>query len=213
MRREHKSEQSYIDWLKSFGCILYFPFSESGDLTDRISGNNLILTGYGSLGWNNSINMMSFNLPQYGRQLATFDTGWSNSTFQNNSTTVLATGKRISTSGYWNTITVGNNVPFVSPFNCQSGQSITSNFAAHNDNINKFGSAIDDTKRVTYYNGSLLANLSPYSPQQPWNWGGFQLRIGAYDGNASNKQFYLKDYMIFNTELDLQTIRKIQGYE
>ena len=42
MRREHELEQSYIDWLKSLGCVVYLPLSE-GDLQDKISGNTLVV--------------------------------------------------------------------------------------------------------------------------------------------------------------------------
>lgn len=38
MKREYKSELSYIDWLKSLGCIAYLPLSNN-DFTEYISGN------------------------------------------------------------------------------------------------------------------------------------------------------------------------------
>lgn len=37
MKREHKSEQSYIDWLKSLGCVFYAPLDQDNGLIDLIS--------------------------------------------------------------------------------------------------------------------------------------------------------------------------------
>lgn len=43
MKREHNIEQSYIDWLKSIGCVNYFPFLT--DNTDVISLTTATLNG------------------------------------------------------------------------------------------------------------------------------------------------------------------------
>ena len=39
-KREHTTAQSYIDWLKSLGCVFYAPLIQ-GDTRDYISGQDI----------------------------------------------------------------------------------------------------------------------------------------------------------------------------
>lgn len=56
MRREAK-QQSYIDWLKSLGCVFYAPLTQN-DLTDHIGGTTgvPVNASSGNLVWNSSQN-------------------------------------------------------------------------------------------------------------------------------------------------------------
>lgn len=62
MRREHITEQSYIDWLKSLGCVFYAPLRQN-DYMDYISGTTGTITGDGSLVWNSTAQMYRFTSP------------------------------------------------------------------------------------------------------------------------------------------------------
>lgn len=62
-RRNYKVEQSYIDWLKSLGCVLYLPLTQ-GDLQDKISGAYLIANQGASITWDNSKGAYHFSVTQ-----------------------------------------------------------------------------------------------------------------------------------------------------
>lgn len=61
-RRNYKVEQSYIEWLKSLGCVLYLPLTE-GDLQDKISGVSLIANQNASITWDSAEGAYKFDLP------------------------------------------------------------------------------------------------------------------------------------------------------
>lgn len=58
MRREHYESQSYIDWLKSMGCVFYAPLLQ-GDTRDYISGKPLEQSN-GTFGWDSNIGAYKF---------------------------------------------------------------------------------------------------------------------------------------------------------
>lgn len=59
MRREHKSEQSYIDWLKSLGCVFYAPLTEN-EVNDVIGGGVFSLTAGENMTWDSNKQMWLF---------------------------------------------------------------------------------------------------------------------------------------------------------
>jgi len=211
-KREHIESDQYLAWLKSLGCILWLPFASAGDFKDRISGNSLTLTGLGEYSFDTGLDMMRIKLPKQSNQnFATFSTGWTSSTFPNNSHTTLATAKRITTANgtYWIAFKVGNNVPAINPF-IYNG---TSNFSSFDDNINKYAYSLSSSGRGSYFNGTLNGTFAAHSPYLPSNWGGYNIKISPYDTYGQYVEFYIRDYMIFNKVLSLSEIRQIQGYE
>lgn len=50
MRREHKITESYVDWLKSLGCVFYSPLTEF-ETRDLISGQPMQQGNNGSVTW------------------------------------------------------------------------------------------------------------------------------------------------------------------
>ena len=50
MRREHNTEQSYIDWLTSLGCVFYAPLTEF-ETRDLISGSQMQQGNNGTVTW------------------------------------------------------------------------------------------------------------------------------------------------------------------
>ena len=60
-------------------------------------------------------------------------------------------------------------------------------------------------------------NLAPYNNYLPSNWvlDGTGVIVGATSRSSSftGIQLYISELYLFNTALDLTTIRKIQGYE
>lgn len=211
-RREHITSQSYIDWLRSMGCILWLPFASANDFKDRISGNSLTLTGLGEYAFYTDLDMMRIKLPKQSSQnFATFSTGWTSSTFPNNSHTILATAKRITTTNgtYWIAFKIGNNVPAINPFIING----SSNFSSFDDNINKYAYSLSSSGRNSYINGSLNRSFAAHTPYLPANLGGYNIKISPYETYGQYVEFYIRDYMIFDRVLTLTEIRKIQGYE
>ena len=52
-RREHITSQSYIDWLKSLGCVFYAPLTEF-ETRDLISGSQMQQGSNGSVTWDSN---------------------------------------------------------------------------------------------------------------------------------------------------------------
>lgn len=52
-----------------------------------------------------------------------------------------------------------------------------------------------------------------YLPHLPQGWGGYNWYVGGYNSSNNGREVYIKENMVFNKVLDLQTIRKIQGYD
>ena len=48
--REHNTEQSYVDWLKSLGCVFYAPLTEN-ESHDLISGSQMQQGNNGTVTW------------------------------------------------------------------------------------------------------------------------------------------------------------------
>lgn len=210
MRREHFIKQSYIDWLKSIGCVLYLPLSEN-DFEDKISGNSLVYTGSGlQASWDSQNNMYIFTGPTYHSISYTLNTGWSASTFPTNSVTVMTTFKKVSTSGNGSFMCVGDYIP-IGNATMQSGG--TSDVSRWNGNLTKCAYSLSPSGRWFYLDGSLENTWGAYSPFLPNNWGGYSWFVGSYIGYNSGCSVLIKDVMMFNNVLDLATIRKIQGYE
>lgn len=61
MRREHYKSQSYIDWLKSLGCVFYAPLIQ-GDTKDYISGQPMTIID-GTVSWDNGESAYKFYGP------------------------------------------------------------------------------------------------------------------------------------------------------
>jgi len=61
MKREHTTSQSYIDWLRSMGCVFYAPLIQ-GDTRDYISGQDIVISN-GTVTWDNSENAYKFYGP------------------------------------------------------------------------------------------------------------------------------------------------------
>lgn len=57
-KREHTTQQSYIDWLKSMGCVFYAPLIQD-DTRDYISGQPLEQSN-GSFSWDSNIGAYKF---------------------------------------------------------------------------------------------------------------------------------------------------------
>jgi hypothetical protein len=210
MKREHTTTQSYIDWLKSIGCVLYLPLTQDGDLQDRISGASLQYTNSGTRAyWDNNEGMYVFVGPSYHTQSYTLANSWSAATFPDNEVSVLTTFKKKSANGNGTFMCVGNYTA-IGNATMQAG---TSNIASWNNSLYNCAYTLSSAGRWLYDNGALFATYGAYAPYLPQGWGGYNWYVGSYNSNNNGREVYIKETLMFNKVLDLQTIRKIQGYE
>ena len=219
MKREHIQSESYIDWLKSIGCLVYLPLSESGDLQDRISGLSLQVTGQGSMVWDGAKSRYKFTTPSsVWQKIAILNNGLTAQNFPSNTFTCLYTVRKItsSSSRYIRGLQVNsNNASTVDAMNpAYNGSSRSSGYPT--SEVKVAGVCNGTVNRSYYQNGALYGTYSPYDPYIPSNWvllgDGIYLGCTSSSGTAS-VQYYMSEIYLFNTALDLTTIRKIQGYE
>jgi hypothetical protein len=206
MRREHNVEQSYVDWLKSLGCVVYLPLTE-GDLQDKISGNTLVVNN-NRVTWDNNVGMYLFNAGSSSSSpAATLQTICDSSTFANGVMTIMGIVKRGSSYG-----TVGGGS---SPWNenCKgTNNNVTADTGYWSDNVMKRATIIktNPSKRLAYQDGIKILD-DTYTPVIDSL---IPLRLVAYSGwGYTNATIYEREVMFFNQELDLSTIKRIQGIE
>lgn len=219
MRREHITERSYIDWLKSLGCLVYMPMSEDGDLLDRISGVTAQTTGDGSVSWDNNRNGYVLKTPSSlpGKRCLFLGSNFNKELFPNDEFSVLQTVEMI-------TKTSGKGVRTIAPLSStdttmqalSAAYNASGNCSAWPDGYRNVAVTIKSSQRCYYQDGGLFNTYGGHAPYLPSNWTTDDdgLCIGTGERSTYTKvQFSVKNVYVFKTILDLTTIRKIQGYE
>lgn len=216
-KREHIKSESYIDWLKSLGCILYIPFDGTYGTTDLISGASISHTGYGSLQYDSNYDMYQFNAPSSQKtRCYTINNGWNASLFTANEYTVMTSIKKV--PSYNLNVFIGHvgNTWRVPMGFCPTYNGTGNCSRWYSNDMHKVSQAFSTTKRSAYQDGTLYSEWNPYSIYLPSAWGSYEWWLGTGDAHelgSQNAKLYIKDVMCFNRYLDLTTIRKIQGYE
>lgn len=221
-RRQHfLNDESYTDWLKTLGCVLYLPLGASGDLQDRISGLSIQLSGNGSMVWDSSEQMYKVTHPSSGvySYVGILGNGMSSSLFQDNIFTTIHTVKVVTNSAnrYFNTIDPnGNTNDTVGALSASYNSTGRTN--AWPRTVTNVAYVCDHSNSVRhfYQDGGLFGTFSEYSGQLPSNWSssGTGITIGKNRTQYFySSEYYMKEVYLFNTALPLSTIRKIQGYE
>lgn len=209
MRREHISEQSLVDWLRSLGCLIYLPLSE-GDLQDKITGNYITLTGNGSLTWDSNQQMYLCTTPSStGRYVGSLPFPYNYSDFAENKFTKMWTYKRKTTYGRFSNLSSLPN----SPDALTTGGNTTSTLILSNwgDNVGKV-LFIEGNPRKLYYNESFNNQSAVYTPNLPSNWANNAntIYVGITpDSNYINKQAYMQDLLFFNRSLSDPEIQQL----
>lgn len=221
MMMESQQQVSYVDWLRSIGCIFYAPLLEDGDLEDKISGLSYVRTSYGDLSWVDGVGYKVKSANANNRYVAKVSNGITAASFPNDTFTTMYTAKRISTSGYMNAIpmspvsTTEGNKTSLSGYMI-NGSSTTGNLANFpNDwiTITKMAS-IDGTE--TYNNTNHLhSNTSPALPST-WSLTESGITIGMVrraDAGYYNKELYIKNIYIFDNIISQQQLTKIWNHD
>lgn len=224
MRREYNiKSEGYIEWLKSLGCVFYCSFDGDNGTMDLINNKPLVLSGNGSCAYDSTKNMYSITTPSsQGLDIGYWDNGIGKNTFPNDDFTTLYTAQKITT-------TSGKAMHGVTPYsdNFRTCQALDMLYNGSGDvsgwpsAVTKVACSFSTTNswRRYYQNGELFNEYAVFNLYQPSNWvtSGNHLCLGRtpVDSNSSHRgvSLYIGETYIFNTALDLQTIRKIQGYE
>lgn len=227
MKREQKLEQGYIDWLKSLGCFAYIPLSEN-DFNEYINGNTAFATSYGSYSYDNNIGMYLFQSPTvYPNSVLSVNIDYTKTT---NKFTVMAKIKAGNKNSAGVGLLNGNTLLFVGGGDGRgSNNAITSvqknwvnrdSFFHHAYVINYDGNnnnfAVQDGQQywsntydyINYYHIAIGQNINKINISQSYS----NAQSSAYY-NYNGATSYYADILLFDNALDLQTIRKIQGYE
>lgn len=220
MERRRLLDDEYINWLKSIGCVLYLPLSYDGDIMDRISGKSLQQTNYGSMTWSDTEQMYLFTMPSVlNASVATLGSSLSQLDFPSDDYSSLITMKMVTNSSqkYFATLSPKSldQSTLYSTSASYNGSRLTDRFphvvckhAYVNDHV--------FAERRYYYDGNFSMRLAEHEPFLPSNWvmnGTGVLIACSINNQCYQTQYYASGIMLFNTVLDLQTIRKIQGYE
>lgn len=215
MKREYKIRQSYVDWLKSLGCLIYIPFTN--DLQDKIGGTSCIPTGDSSYTFANDY--IEINVPTtYLKTCLNFTFEFSNLT--SSDYTILGEAQAITISSANNTCrpSLFGNTAVPSEYAPQ----YWGNFLPSGIPINKIAEVSARVyeysyRRTTMYvsgelygvwnnqNVNILTMASPYVH-------GFTFGCAGHN-NFRGSSFRMRNFMFFNRILTLSEIRKIQGYE
>lgn len=218
MKREHYKEQSYIEWLKSLGCLVYLPLSADGDLQDRISGIDIV-RDIGSFQWNTTKQMYQFNVPASYGGAAVLRNSFDKTMFTTDSLTFCIHFKKLQNLNGARTMLQNKNVTVNAELNIgyNGGSDMTNMpsdyYYAHTLTANEIFTSY---QQGAYYNSWDLNNNQYYNKPSEWtiNQNDKGLWLGCYTANSSQIGSYcMGEIYIFDGVLDLQTIRKIQGYE
>ena len=218
--RHHCPPPTYIDWLKSLGCLVYLPLSENGDLQDKISEVSLQLTGQGSMVWDNNQMMYKITQPSSGtfNYVAYLNNGLNTSLFPNSNYTSLHNILMVTNASNKHCTTISpksNNGE-----TCMATSATWETTARTNAfprTLSYCGYVCNHTQsnRSWYQNGVQAYTATEYANYLPSNWvmNGTGITIGCIRSYQNTSvQFYVGEIYLFNTALDLATIRTIQGY-
>lgn len=224
MKREHKSEQSYIDWLKSLGCKVYMPLTQ-GDLKDYISGQDATVTGQGSMVWNTTYNMYYFTTPtQTLKGVLSLPLVWGGS---KQITGLCRLRAQLSGNKNCNVVNLMNNGNFSlmilgdAKRSNNTPTSAMNNWENHSTSFNNAHqySCVSGSVFRKYYNEGLIYYQDTYNI----NFSGISTSIDIAASLSSSQSssytryngasFFLSNLYLFDTILDDSTIRQIQGYE
>lgn len=208
MKREQITQQNYIDWLKSMGCVFYAPLVEN-DIKDYISGSQLEQSN-GIITYDNNENAYRFNGPYSTNQYVGL---WGN----------LSLNIDINNFGGSWMCEIKSGVSYTIPF-CFGGRQFAQNIGGGKTNQwfkwattlpsadginNRYQFWYVNGEKANYPNGyNRGVNPTVFTPiakqQIECN------NIGNYSV-YTNQTYFMRNVMIFNRALTQSEIKEIQG--
>ena len=203
------------------GLIIHLPLAYDGDLTDKITGNTIQLTGDGSMVWDNTYGAYKITSPPSAdKQVGFLSVDLTPTVFPDDCFTSLVTFRKISTQTnsaqqylYLNTTTADAKP---APMCIYDG---TGNMNTYPYEFVKLAVVFDPlVTNLRYFiqAGVVHSSASIYLPYLPSDWGINPLTSGLNFGNSRDKsgyfgkQYCIKDIYLFNRALSLDEIKEIQ---
>lgn len=203
------------------GLIIHLPLAYDGDLTDKITGNSIQMSGNGSMVWDNTYSAYKITTPSTSDLNVGFlSVDLTPTVFPDNCFTSLVTFRKISTitgstQQYINlntTTTAAQAAPM-----CTYDSTVVMNTYPYE--FVKLAMVFDPlvtNLRYFYQGGVLYTSISVAAEYLPSNWGINPATSGVNLGNSRNvsgnynKQYCIKDIYLFNRALSLDEIKEIQ---
>lgn len=209
MRRNYSVSESFIDYLKSLGCVLYLPLGEN-DYHDYIGGHDLVFTGSGSMSWDSNVGMTYISFPNTVTTVSTLQSDTLNAqSFPSDEVTAIVTFKRKTTTNgkYISPFCISSNSYNIYPCPTHNG---SSNIGVWGDVTHDSGLTFNSSGRTWFEDGGILKTDST-GTQTPSYWSNYNWYIASI-GSARGTSCYFSNIMIFNRVLTLEEYRKVNGY-
>jgi len=203
------------------GLVIHLPLEYDGDLTDRVTGNTIQLTGDGSMVWDNTYGAYKITSPSTAnKQVGFLSADLTTTVFPDDCFTSLVTFRRITTTtGSGQTyISLNTTTEVAKPAPaCSYDSTLIMNTYPYE--FVKLAIVFDPlvtNLRYFYQGGVLYTSLSLAAEYLPSNWGinpatsGVNLGFSRSNSAYFNKQYCIKDIYLFNRALSLDEIKEIQ---
>ncbi len=225
MIREEVMLQSYIDWLKSKGCVFYAPFDQENGLRDIIGGTTgsaYSNTNSQNLQWNSSVGAYRFYSTRAPQNCCRFPlSGFGDRMGTGNSYTWMCDIRKISSSifvfiiGYISTQSnYATGIDLVNVYDFK--ESISNSSFSHICLVDDY-----ESKRVKLYIDGVMVYNYDYSsdtttlnyPARRPNWKNAYYNYITVGGSFGTHvcDSYFKNAMFFNRALSQAEITEIQG--
>lgn len=214
MKRQHQKEDSLE------GLIIHLPLAYDGDLTDRVTGNTIQLTGDGSMVWDNTYGAYKITTPSTGnKQVGFLSADLTPTVFPDDCFTSLVTFRKISSSSssqaYINLNTT-TTTAMLAPVCTYNGTFAMNTYPAEFVKLAMVFDRLDTNLIYFFQYGVLYNSYSTNTPYLPSNWGinpatsGVNLGFSRTNYGYYKKQYCIKDLYLFNRALSLDEIKQIQ---
>lgn len=204
------------------GLVVYLPLAYDGDLTDKITGNSIQMSGNGSMVWDNTYGAYKITTPSTSDLNVGFlSVDLTTTVFPDDCYTSLVTFRRISTltgstQQYINlntTTTAAQPAPFCN----YDGTAVMNTYPYEFVKLAMVFDPLVTNLRYFIQDGVLYTSIPVFAAYLPSLWGINPLTSGLNFGNSKGtsgymgKQYCIKDIYLFNRALSLDEIKEIQG--
>ena len=204
------------------GPIIHLPLEYDGDLTDRVTGNSIQMSGNGSMVWDNTYSAYRITTPSANDLNVGFlSADLTPTVFPDNCFTSLVTFRRTSTptGSYQNYINLNTTTTAAqqAPLCTYDVTPVMDTYPYEFVKLAMVFDPLVTNLRYFIQDGVVHSSLSIHLPYLPSDWGINPATSGVNLGNSRtsvgyyNKQYCIKDIYLFNRALSLDEIKEIQG--
>ena len=214
MKRQHN-----ISGLE--GLIIHLPLAYDGDLTDKITGNSIQMSGNGSMVWDDTYGSYKITSPPTAeKQVGFLSVDLTPTVFPDDCFTSLVTFRRISTEtgstqNYINlNTTTTNAIP--APMCIYNETGVMNTYPYEFVKLAMVFDPLVTNLRYNIQEGVVYNSYSIFLAYLPSDWGINPATSGINLGNSRansayyTKQYCIKDIYLFNRALSLDEIKEIQ---